>query len=100
MDEHMNGQLFRDPNPGYILTNGRKPIPEMDDETIPFKGTECGICGFVFVDLVDQNVVEAHYVRCVDKKAEEIRYMKRFGYTKTPQGEYKMNSGLLIPRPI
>ena len=69
-----------------ILPNGRFLIPKIAEDSFPFKGTECEICGFTFIDMVEQQVFEDHMVRCVDAKAEEYNVMQAQGYRKTDHG--------------
>ncbi len=72
--------------PITILTNTRFPIPKIAEETFPFKGKECEICGFIFTDMTEQGIFEEHMVRCVERKAVEYNTMKAQGYRKTDQG--------------
>lgn len=83
MDEIIQSDNWEAILPITILPRGRFLIPSISDDSFPFKGTECEICGLVFIDMVEQEVFEEHMVRCVDRKVEEYKNMQANGYKKS-----------------
>jgi predicted nucleic acid-binding Zn ribbon protein len=53
------------------------------------KGTECDFCGLVFVDTTQQQVIEDHYVRCLEASAQAQIERQKEGHVLRSTGWFK-----------
>lgn len=54
-------------------------------------GYNCERCGFTFVDITPQDVIEAHIMRHIDEKVEEHKWRTSRGQHETADGWFYAN---------
>ena len=70
------------------MTEGYKALDEL------VQGTECEMCGFVFMDITDENTILAHTMRCIDRKVEAAKWHLANGHRETVFGWVRQDGSL------